>query len=176
MACVLCAANKTIYMKTFYPFALMLLSTVKLSAQNNQHQYTKVPTGYVMVLTQGDSLFPALERLAVLENIPSASFSAIGFVHIRFGFFRFSRKKYKSRTFKNMELASLNGSLAWKDGKPSLHAHGVAASNRFKTRGGHILGAVVSTGSLEITITVHDKKLWRKKNEQLGADVLTIQE
>jgi len=140
----------------------------------SETNYTKVPVGYVMVLTQGDSLFPALEQLALAEKIPSAGFSAIGFVHIRFGFFRFAGKKYKTKTFKNMELDCLNGSIAWKAGKPSIHAHGVASGHRFKTRGGHIMGAVVSTGSMEITIVVHDKIFERKKDEQWGAEVLQL--
>lgn len=159
-------------MKTLY-FLLFLFVSTNLTAQN---KYTKTSTGYLMVLTQGDSLFPALEQLAGNENIPSASFSAIGFVHIRFGFFKAGSKKYKSKTYKNMELVSMSGTIAWKNGQPSLHAHAVASSHTFNTRGGHVLAAVVSTGSVEITITVHPKKLLRKKDETLGADVLQVQE
>lgn len=136
--------------------------------------YTKVPNGFLMVLKQGEDLFMALERIAIDEHLPSANFTGMGFVNVTFGFFDFSTKEYKPGRFNNVELASMHGSIAWKEGKPSVHAHGVAGDSEFAAHAGHILAATVSTGSLEILITVHDKRLERKRDEQLGADVLDV--
>lgn len=153
-------------------FVLFVGSGTALTAQ--ELHYTKTPSGYVMVLHPGDSLFHCIEQLAVRENIPSATLTAIGFVHVRFGFFKKGSKTYKQKTFKHVELVSFSGSLAWKNGNPSIHAHAIAANSRYKTYGGHVMDAVVSTGSVELTLVVHDKKLERKKNEALGAEVLQV--
>ncbi|MEZ0611863.1 PPC domain-containing DNA-binding protein [Fibrella sp. WM1] len=139
-------------------------------------RYTKVPAGYLMVLQQGDNVFEQLETLARQESIPSATFTGLGFVTIQFGFFDFKKKEYKPKTFTDVELTSLTGSLAWQEGKPSIHAHGVVGDAQFKAHAGHILSATVSTGSVEIMITVHPQRLERKMDEKLGANVLSLDE
>ena len=98
----------------------------------------------------------------------------MGFVDITFGFFDFETKKYNPKSFEKVELASMHGTIAYKESKPSIHAHGVVADKTFQAFGGHILNAKVSTGSLEIHIQVHDNKLIREKDESIGADVLQL--
>lgn len=49
--------------------------------------YIKTPSGYLMVLRQGDDVFKEIEKMAVAEKIPSANFTGMGFVNARFGFF-----------------------------------------------------------------------------------------
>ena len=138
-------------------------------------RYTKTPTGYLMVLLQGDNMFVQLEALMDSEQIPSASFSAFGFAKtVTFGFFDFVKKQYDPGSFENVEMASITGTLAWKDGKPSVHAHGVACDDGFASVGGHLLALEVGTGSLEITITAHPQKLERKLDPKIGANVLRI--
>ena len=157
---------------------LATLITEKAAAQKTQPEiarYTKVPAGYLMVLRQGDSIFKEIEALAQKENIPSANFTGMGFVTMTFGFFDFKKKEYDPKQeFKDVELASMQGSIAWQKGKVSIHAHGTVTGKDFKAYGGHILSGTVSTGSLEIMVTVHDKKLERIKEEKLGANVLCV--
>ena len=138
-------------------------------------KYAKTPTGYLMVLLQGDDMIVQLEALMESEQMPSASFSAFGFAKIAtFGFFDFVKKQYDPGSFENVEMASITGTLAWKDGKPSIHAHGVACDHSFASVGGHLLALEVGTGSLEITITAHARKLERKLDNKIGANVLDI--
>jgi len=158
-------------------FSLMFGISVNLIAQQNNStakSYVKVPSGYLMVLREGDDVFKALEAFALAENIPSSNFTGMGFVNLTFGFFDFKSKDYIPRDFTNVELASLHGTLAWKDGKPSIHAHGVISDKTFQAYGGHILKADVSTGSLEIMLTIHDKAFQRKHDPGLGADILDL--
>ena len=116
-----------------------------------------------------------LEKFASTENIPSANFTGMGFVNITFGFFDNGSKTFIPKEFTDLELASMHGTIAWKDGKPSIHAHGVAGDKAFQTVGGHVLDATVSTGSVEIFIVNHNKRFIRQKDETLGADVLHIE-
>jgi predicted DNA-binding protein with PD1-like motif len=165
-------------MKLPYTYLIILLAVIThANAQKtkpNVARYTKVPTGYLMVLRQGDNILKEIEALAVSENIPSATFTGMGFVNITFGFFDFKTKKYDPKEFKDMELASLTGSIAWQDGKPSIHAHGTVTGKDYMAYGGHILSGTVSTGSVEIMVIVHDKKLERILEQPLGANILCV--
>jgi predicted DNA-binding protein with PD1-like motif len=159
--------------------SVLLITTVITGAcaQKTQPEiprYTKVTAGYLLVLRQGDDILKELEILAQKENIPSANFTGMGFVNMTFGFFDFKTKKYDPKEFKDMELTSMHGTIAWQKGKVSIHAHGTVAGKDFKAYGGHILSGTVGTGSVEILVTVHDKALERIKEEQLGANVLCI--
>lgn len=153
------------------------LITCMAMAQNNKpdaKRYIKVPAGYLMVLRQGDNVLASIEQLAVTEQLPSASFTGMGFVNATFGFFNFDKKAYEPKTFTGVELASMNGSIAWQAGKVSLHTHGVVTDKEFKSYGGHMLEAVVGTGSVEIMVIVHDKPLDRIMEQPLGANVLSL--
>lgn len=159
-----------------YPFALLI--AVMASAQDSTptpKRYIKVPEGYLMVLEQGDDILKQLENFAVAENIPSANFTGMGFVNMEFGFFNFSTKQYEPRKFNDVELASMQGTLAWQKGKVSIHAHGVVTDRNFEAHGGHILNGVVGTGTLEVMILVHDKKFERIKDEKKGYNVLCLE-
>lgn len=167
-------------MKAIHIYLVLLLAVfIPANAQKTKPEvsrYTKVPAGFLMVLRQGDDILKEIEALATKENIPSATFTGMGFVTVTFGFFDFKTKKYDPKEFKDMELASLTGSVAWQDGKPSIHAHGTVTGKDFMAYGGHILSGTVSTGSVEIMITVHDKKLERILEQPLGANVLCVDE
>ena len=158
---------------------LFLLSFVSNSAMSQDSlssikRYTQVPVGYLMVLRQGDDVLAQIENLAKKEKIPSANFSGMGFVNAKFGFFNFETKQYEPKEFKDVELASLTGSIAWQENKVSLHTHGVVTDKNFVAHGGHLLEATVGTGSVEILVTVHDKQFERIMEQPLGANVLNI--
>ncbi|MBD2701695.1 DNA-binding protein [Spirosoma sp. BT702] len=157
----------------FLVTALCCLSFLSVQAQQPA-KYIKTPTGYVMVLRQGDNVLTELEQLTLTEKIPSASLTGFGFVHPTFGFWNAKKKDYEPKAMRDMELASMTGSIAWKDGKPAMHVHGVVTGKDFKAFGGHILGLEVGTGSVEITITVHPNQLIRETDQATGAMVLRL--
>lgn len=138
-------------------------------------RYIATPSGFLMVLRQGDDVFARLEKLMRDEAIPSAVISGFGFAReATFGFFDFDRKEYRPKTFNELELTNLTGTLAWKDGKPSIHAHAVAADDSFRTYGGHVLALEVGRGSFEIAVTVIPTRLERAMDAGIGANVLQL--
>ena len=140
-------------------------------------RYIKTPTGYLMVLRHGDDVLANLEQITAREKIPSASIAGIGFAReATFGFYDFGRKVFDPKTFRNVEVASLTGSLAWKEGKPSIHVHGTVTDGSFGSYGGHLLGMVIGTGSMEITVVLHDRKLERAVDPAIGATVLGLED
>lgn len=147
----------------------MAASAVAADAKN----YIKTPTGYLMVLRQGQLVIPQIEKIASAEKIPSATFSGLGFVEATFGYWDAKKRIFRPKKLRG-ELASLNGSIAWKEGKPSIHAHGVVTGRDFKAYGGHILDLVVGTGSVEVSILVNPQRLQRTVDPALGANVLQI--
>jgi predicted DNA-binding protein with PD1-like motif len=168
-------------MKLLYyilPAAVLLLiggaAASAILVQPATEKYIATPTGYLMVLRPGDNVQAAIEELAGREHIPSASFSGIGFVNATFGYFNADTKTYEPKEYKNMELAALNGSIAWENDKPSVHMHALATNEKFEAVGGHLLGATVGTGSVEIYITVYKQRLERAKDEATGANVLQL--
>jgi predicted DNA-binding protein with PD1-like motif len=156
-------------------FALLAFCFCFTSVTAQIPKYIKVPTGYIMVLREGDDIFSELEKFASEEKIPAAHLTGFGFVNAKFGFFNFETKQYDPKEFKKVELTSLSGTLAWKDGKPSLHCHGTVSGSDFVVHGGHLLAATVSTGSVELMITVLDKRLERNTEQPLGANVLQLE-
>jgi uncharacterized protein len=160
--------------RTFLTVPLLLAAGLLRAQTPAMKKYIPTPTGFLMVLHQGDSVMKEIDALASAEALPSASLNGFGFVNVRFGFFNFKTREYEPKDFSGVELGSMTGSIAWQNGRPSIHLHGVAAGPDFKAVGGHILDATVSTGSLEITVLVHDRKLERRRDEELGANVLGL--
>lgn len=135
----------------------------------------RTPTGHLMVLRQGADVLAELADLAEREDIPSASFIGMGFLsEVTFGFYDFGRKAFDPKTFHNVELASMTGTIAWQDGKPSIHAHGIVAGADFAGIGGHLLGLTVGTGSVEITIFRHETRLERVVDPGIKANILQL--
>ncbi|MBO9647845.1 MAG: DNA-binding protein [Variovorax sp.] len=131
-------------------------------------------SGYLMVLRQGDDVFAHLIDLTRSRNIPSASLVGLGFGHATFGFWDAQQRRFNPRRFDNVEIGSLVGSLAWKDGEPLPHLHAVACDSSFAAHGGHLLALEVGTGSMELTITVHGQQLQRRTDAETGANVLEL--
>jgi hypothetical protein len=141
---------------------------------DSSKRYARTGDTYLMVLREGDDAFQQLTMLAATEGIRGATFSGFGFGHATFGYFDPQKKEYERRELRDVELASLRGSIAWKDGTPSLHAHAVAADRSFQAQGGHLLAFQVGKGSLELEIVVQHLPLARERDEALGANVLVL--
>lgn len=163
------------FIKTTCALILILFFSNIMAQTKEICRYTKTPTGYLMVFREGEDVLSGIEDLARKENIPSASFSGIGFASdVTFGFYDFKAKKFNPKTFSKVEMGSLTGSVAWNEKGPSIHVHGVATDNKFDAYGGHILALKVGTGSMEIYVTVNAEKLERKVEQPLNANVLQI--
>jgi hypothetical protein len=103
-------------------------------------------------LHQGDDVFCHIETLMREEAIPAAVINGIGFTRrATFGLFDFETKTFQPKTIEDLELMDMN--MAWKDGKPAIHAHGPPGTALFApseakcyVRGGR--------GSPEISVTL----------------------
>jgi len=81
-------------------------------------------------------------------------------------------KKYSEITLnKQLEIASLSGTISICKDEIHFHLHSVFSDNLFKTYGGHLKSAIVSP-TAEIIIWRYDKKLTRAFNPKIGLDIL----
>jgi len=153
----------------------LLLGVAQAQQSECKKRYIKTPTGYLMVLREGDNVFAQIEEMAQKEKIPSANFMGMGFAGtVTFGFYDFDKKQFNPKEFSRVEMGSVTGSIAWNENKPSLHVHGVATDQNFQAYGGHVLSMTVGTGSMEITVIVHNQMLERKIEQPLNANVLQL--
>lgn len=153
----------------------LLFIASQAQQQECKKRYIKTATGYLMVLREGDDVFKQIEEMAKNEKVPSANFMGMGFAGtVTFGFYDFNKKKFDPKAFNRVEMGSVTGSIAWNQDKPSLHIHGVATDKSFQAYGGHVLNMIVGTGSMEITVIVHEQKLERKVEQPLNANVLQL--
>jgi len=153
---------------------LSLLLSLGCRSEPAGTKYVRSGDGFLMVLREGDDAFAHFRQLALSEKIRGATFEGFGFGHAKFGYFDQQKKAYDELEVRDVELASLRGSIAWQEGAPSLHAHAVATDRSFVARGGHLLGFQVGKGSLELEITLQHVSLERARDEALGANVLVL--
>jgi predicted DNA-binding protein with PD1-like motif len=122
----------------------------------------------LVVLEPGDELHESVLAAAAEHRIEGGGISGIGAVdELELGFFCLPDNVYTRRVIHDeLEVVSLNGNLATKDGKPFLHAHGVFTGRDFAAVGGHVFRARVSI-TLEILIFA-TAPMTRIANPQFG--------
>ena len=108
---------------------------------------------FLIVLQPGDELHQSVLAAASEHGIEGGLVSAIGAVdEIELGYFCLPERVYTRRLVQEqLEVVSLNGNLALKDGKPFLHAHGLFTGRDFVALGGHVFRARVSI-TLEVFV------------------------
>jgi hypothetical protein len=104
------------------------------------------PKTFILVFETGDELADGLLQFAREKKLSAASFKAVGALSsVRFAWFSWENKRYEPsvRVDEQIELLSLIGDVAQKDGDPVVHAHAVIAKKDDTAHGGHLLKAHV---------------------------------
>src|SRR5690348_10891833 len=107
-------------------------------------QIDESPKTFVVVFETGDELAAGLSEFATRESLSAASFKAVGALSsVRLGWFNWESKKYEPSVTldEQVELLSLIGDVALKEGKPVVHAHAVIGKKDGTAHGGHLLQA-----------------------------------
>ncbi len=104
------------------------------------------PRMFALIFQRGDEINQGLTTFAKENTLADASFKAIGALQsVKLGWFNPETKKYQTSVelTEQVELLSLIGDVAQKDGDPIVHAHLVVGRSDGTTAGGHLLNAVV---------------------------------
>lgn len=95
-----------------------------------------------------------------------------GTEHVTLSFYDLETRQYIDKTFDEpLEILSLQGNLAWVDGKPFWHVHGSFSTREFQSIGGHVKQlSIALTG--ELLIVPLETALTRGYDETTGLQLL----
>jgi predicted DNA-binding protein with PD1-like motif len=123
-----------------------------------------------VIFETGDELAEGLQRFAESNGLGGSSFQAIGALSdVRVGWFNWETKKYETAAefHEQVEVLSLVGDIALKDGKPVVHAHLIVGRRDGTAHGGHLLEARVRP-TLELVLTESSHHLTKVMDNESG--------
>ena len=118
-------------------------------------QIDESPKTFILIFEIGDELAEGLLQFAKEQKLSAASFKAVGALSsVRLGWFSWESKKYEPSVTldEQIELLSLIGDVALKDGEPVVHAHAVIGRKDGTAYGGHLLEAHIRP-TCEVVLT-----------------------
>ena len=107
-------------------------------------QIDESPRTFILIFETGDELADGLLQFARKQKLSAASFKAVGALSsVRLGWFNWESKQYETAVTldEQVELLSLLGDVALRDGEPAVHAHAVIGRKDGAAYGGHLLRA-----------------------------------
>ena len=135
-------------------------------------EYRKYGQTIVLRLDPGDEIISSLTALAENENIRTAQVQGLGAAnHAKIALYDLEKKEFHRKTLDvPMEIASLNGNITRKDGKPYLHVHIGLATPELTLFGGHLVECVISV-TAEIFVKICDGEVGRRLDDATGINI-----
>ena len=129
----------------------------------------------VAVLDKGDEAFQAITAAARDHQLDAAQITAVGaFAQAELGYFDRDRKDYLHiRVDEQVEVLSLLGDVADKDGEPAVHAHAVLGRRDGSVVGGHLLSGQVWP-TLEVILTEVAPALAKRVDPETGLALIDL--
>jgi hypothetical protein len=134
------------------------------------------PRTYVLIFDTGDELAEGLKKFAQSQKLAGSSFKAIGALQsVKLGWFNWETKKYETAVAfqEQVELLSLIGDIAMKDGEPQVHAHVVVGRRNGTAHGGHLLEARVRP-TCEVVLTESPEHLQKRMDPESGIALIRL--
>ena len=130
---------------------------------------------FAVVLDKDDEANAELLAFARRHQVNGAALTAIGACReATLAYFDPERKRYQDiPVTEQVEVLSLIGDIAEKDGEPALHAHAVLGRRDGSTVGGHLKRAVVWP-TLEVIVTETPKHLRKRVDEDTGLALIAL--
>lgn len=126
-------------------------------------------TAHLLVFESGDEVVSTLEAFAREHELTAARFTAIGaFSEATLGYFDWERRSYDEIPLaEQVEVLTLAGDIAVKDGEPAVHAHVVVGKRDATAHGGHLLEARVRP-TLELMLVESPAHLRKEHDPESG--------
>jgi uncharacterized protein len=134
------------------------------------------PKTYALIFETGDELATGLSRFATEQKLAGSSFKAIGaFSSVKLAWFNWQTKKYQPSVVldEQVELLSLVGDIALKDGQPQVHAHLVIGKSDGTAHGGHLMEAHVRP-TCEVILTESPQHLQKQMDPESGLALIRL--
>ncbi len=107
------------------------------------------------------------------NSLHAGSFTGLGAAgEITLAYYNLETKHYEDHTYtEDVEIVNLTGNIAWMEGKPVIHCHGVFGRRDMSTLGGHVKKLIVSA-TCELTLTQVPSNFTRAYDEKTGLNLL----
>ena len=124
---------------------------------------------WAVILETGDEAMACLRAFAKEKKLSAARLTAIGaFERAVLGYFDWQKKDYRRNPVdEQVEVVSLIGDVALKDGAPHLHIHAVLGQADGRALGGHLLEGQVRP-TLEVMVIETAAHLQRQHDPESG--------
>ena len=139
-------------------------------------QFQKVGKDYLINIDKDEKVVKTLTRFCRENGIKNGKLSGIGAVKkTEIGAYDLSKKVYIKREYSEiLELLSLEGNVALKDGEPFIHAHVVLSDHKMQTLGGHLLETTVGVAG-EFFLTKFDGNAYRELKPDIGLACMCLE-
>ena len=139
-------------------------------------QFQKVGKDYLINIDKDEKVVETLTRFCKENGIENAKLSGIGAVKkTEIGAYNLLKKEYiKSEYSEILELLSLEGNVALKDGEPFIHAHVVLSDHNMQTLGGHLFETTVGVAG-EFFLTQFDGNAYRELKPDIGLACMCLE-
>ena len=139
-------------------------------------QFQKVGKDYIINIDKGEKVVKTLTRFCIENGIKNAKLSGIGAVKkTEIGAYDLPKKEYIRREYSEiLELLSLEGNVALKDGEPFIHAHVVLSDHNMQTLGGHLFETTVGVAG-EFFLTQFDGNAYRELKPDIGLACMCLE-
>lgn len=139
-------------------------------------QVSENPKTFVLIFDTGDEILTTLKQFATEKELAGSSFKAIGALsHVKVGWFDWEKKEYQvaAEFDEQVELLSLIGDIALKDGAPQVHAHIVVGRRNGTAHGGHLMEARVRP-TCELVLTENPAHLQKQVDAETGLALIAV--
>jgi predicted DNA-binding protein with PD1-like motif len=139
-------------------------------------QIENEPKIFALIFETGDEITSVLQQFAKRQALGGSSFKAIGALsYAKLGWFNWETKKYDPACVlhEQVELLSLIGDIALKEGEPQVHAHVVVGRSDGTAHGGHLIEARVRP-TCELILTESPTHLQKKFDPESGIALIQI--
>lgn len=132
---------------------------------------------FAIIFDAGDEVVSGLKAFAAAQGLAGSHFTAIGaFQDTLLGYFDWEKKEYEKIPIQEqVEVLSLVGDVALKDGKSNIHAHVVLGKRDGTAHGGHLLEAHVRP-TLEVILTESPRHLTRRFDKASGLALIRLED
>ncbi len=158
----------------FYSATDLAAKTPVLDKEGDlEMEYKQFGNTYVLRLDKNADIPSVLKTFCKERKITLGSISGLGSLKsATLGFFDPKTKDYEEKTFDEpLEMASLVGNIAMKDGEPLLHLHTTIAGNDYEAYAGHMVKGIISL-TAEIYITVINGRIEKTFDPATGLNRL----
>lgn len=130
---------------------------------------------FAVIFESGDEVMSGLTAFSKEHRLGAARLTAIGaFRDATLGYFDWEKRDYKKIPVgEQVEVLSLLGDVAQKDGEPTVHAHVVVGRSDGSTRGGHLIEAHVRP-TLEVILVESPAHLRKEHDPESGLALIRL--